>query len=111
MSLLESGRSRDRVAATFPEGSLPLRVYPSPLALGLGIRAGRPRSYRSGAQAIQATLKDAGTLIKERSSRRPEAKLDALIAQRPRDPHALFLKGVSNPSWGEPMRQSRSSVR
>ena len=41
-----------------------------------------------------AALKEAGTLIKERQFATAEEKLDALIAQRPREPQARFLKGV-----------------
>ena len=41
-----------------------------------------------------AALKEAGTLIKERQFETAETKLDALIAQRPREPQARFLKGV-----------------
>jgi tetratricopeptide (TPR) repeat protein len=41
-----------------------------------------------------AGLKEAGTLIKDRQFATAETKLDALIAQRPREPQARFLKGV-----------------
>ncbi len=47
-----------------------------------------------------AVLKEAGTLIKERQFATAESKLDALIAQRPREPQARFLKGVVETELG-----------
>jgi Flp pilus assembly protein TadD len=47
-----------------------------------------------------AGLKEAGTLIKERQFATAESKLDALIAQRPREPQARFLKGVVESELG-----------
>jgi len=47
-----------------------------------------------------AGLKEAGTLIKDRQFATAEAKLDALIAQRPREPQARFLKGVVETDLG-----------
>ena len=47
-----------------------------------------------------ATLKEAGTLIKDKQFETAESKLDALIAQRPREPQARFLKGVAESELG-----------
>lgn len=47
-----------------------------------------------------AALKEAGALIKERQFATAESKLDALIAQRPREPQARFLKGVVETELG-----------
>jgi len=45
-------------------------------------------------------LKEAGTLIKDRQFEPATVKLDALIAQRPREPQARFLKGVAESELG-----------
>lgn len=47
-----------------------------------------------------AGLKEAGTLIKDRQLDAAKSKLDALIAQRPREPQARFLKGVVESELG-----------
>lgn len=47
-----------------------------------------------------AALKEAGTLIKERQFATAQEKLDTLIAQRPREPQARFLKGVVETELG-----------
>ena len=47
-----------------------------------------------------AGLKDAGTLIREKQFETAGSKLDALIAQRPREPQARFLKGVVESELG-----------
>jgi Flp pilus assembly protein TadD len=47
-----------------------------------------------------AGLKEAGTLIRERQFATAEEKLNALIAQRPREPQARFLKGVVESELG-----------
>jgi Flp pilus assembly protein TadD len=51
------------------------------------------KQYRAG-------LKEAGTLIKDKQFETAESKLDALIAQRPREPQARFLKGVVESELG-----------
>ena len=45
-------------------------------------------------------LKEAGVLIKDKQLETAESKLDALIAQRPREPQARFLKGVVESELG-----------
>jgi tetratricopeptide (TPR) repeat protein len=47
-----------------------------------------------------AGLKEAGVLIKDKQFETAESKLDALIAQRPREPQARFLKGVVESELG-----------
>jgi len=55
---------------------------------------------QEGRKEYNAALKEAGTLIKERQFETADAKLDALIAQRPREPQARFLKGVVESELG-----------
>jgi tetratricopeptide (TPR) repeat protein len=45
-------------------------------------------------------LKEASALVKERQFASAQAKLDALLAQRPREPQARFLKGVTETEQG-----------
>jgi Flp pilus assembly protein TadD len=47
-----------------------------------------------------AGLKEAGTLIKDRQFAEAQTRLDALLAQRPREPQARFLKGVVETEQG-----------
>ena len=47
-------------------------------------------------------LKEAGALVKERMFDDAQKKLDALLAQRPREPQARFLKGVVETEQGRP---------
>jgi tetratricopeptide (TPR) repeat protein len=71
------------------------------LAVGLPAFAQDGRDLTEEARKqYNATLKEAGTLIKERQFATAEAKLDALIAQRPREPQARFLKGVVESELG-----------
>ena len=46
-------------------------------------------------------LKDASALVKDRQYANAEAKLDALLLQRPREPQARFLKGVAETELGK----------
>ena len=47
-----------------------------------------------------AGLKEAGTLVKERQFETAQAKLDALLKDRPREPQARFLRGVVETEQG-----------
>ena len=47
-----------------------------------------------------AGLKEVGTLIKDKQFETAESKLDVMIAQRPREPQARFLKGVVESELG-----------
>jgi tetratricopeptide (TPR) repeat protein len=71
-----------------------------PFALFLFV-AGAPALAQDGREMTEearkqysAGLKDAQVLIKERQFATAETRLDALLAQRPREPQARFLKGV-----------------
>jgi Flp pilus assembly protein TadD len=46
-------------------------------------------------------LKEASALVKDRQYANAESKLDALLAQRPREPQARFLKGVAETELGK----------
>ena len=46
-------------------------------------------------------LKEASALVKDRQYANAEAKLDALLLQRPREPQARFLKGVAETELGK----------
>jgi len=71
------------------------------LAVGLPVFAQDGRDLTEAARKqYNAVLKEAGTLIKGRQFATAEAKLDALIAQRPREPQARFLKGVVESELG-----------
>ena len=45
-------------------------------------------------------LKEASALVKDRQYANAQAKLDALLLQRPREPQARFLKGVTETELG-----------
>ena len=45
-------------------------------------------------------LREASTLVKDRQYATAQAKLDALLGQRPREPQARFLKGVIDTEQG-----------
>ena len=65
------------------------------LAAGLPAFAQVPPELSEDARKqYNAALKEAATLIKDKQFEAAEAKLDALISQRPREPQARFLKGV-----------------
>lgn len=46
-------------------------------------------------------LRDASALVKDRQFANAHAKLDVLLAQRPREPQARFLKGVVQTEQGQ----------
>jgi Flp pilus assembly protein TadD len=46
-------------------------------------------------------LKEASALVKERQYAGAQAKIDALLLQRPREPQARFLKGVAETELGK----------
>jgi Flp pilus assembly protein TadD len=48
-----------------------------------------------------AELKEASALIKAREFAQAQAKLDALLAQRPREPQARFLLGIADTEQGK----------
>jgi Flp pilus assembly protein TadD len=52
-------------------------------------------------KAYSAGLKEAGALVKNRQYAEAEARLDALLVQRPREPQARFLKGVVETEQGK----------
>jgi predicted Zn-dependent protease len=53
-------------------------------------------------KAYAAGLRDASALIQEHQYASAQEKLDALIAMRPREPRARFLKGVVETEQGRP---------
>lgn len=53
-------------------------------------------------KAYAAALREASTLVKERQFVAAQQKLEPLIAQRPREPQARFLKGVTEVELGRP---------
>lgn len=59
-----------------------------------------PELSEEARKQYNAGLKEAGTLIKEKQFETAGTKLDALIAQRPREPQARFLKGVVESELG-----------
>lgn len=65
------------------------------LAFALPARAQDGRELTEEARKqYSAALKEAGALVRDRKLADARAKLDALLAQRPREPQARFLKGV-----------------
>jgi Flp pilus assembly protein TadD len=103
MTLLES--RLPRAAAPLARVSNMLR-YVHALCLLLVV-AGAPAFAQPGGDLTEearkqynAGLKEAGTLIKDKQFETAETKLDALIAQRPREPQARFLKGVVESELG-----------
>ena len=59
-----------------------------------------PELSEEARKQYNTVLKEAGTLIKEKQFESAESKLDVLIAQRPREPQARFLKGVVESELG-----------
>lgn len=53
-------------------------------------------------QEYAAALKEAAALVRERKFDEGQGKLDALLAKRPREPQARFLKGVVETEQGRP---------
>ena len=49
-----------------------------------------------------AALKEASALVRDRQFADAQAKLDALLVQRPREPQARFLKGIVETEQGRP---------
>jgi tetratricopeptide (TPR) repeat protein len=97
MTLLES--RLPRAVASLPRGS-PMPRFVRALWLLL-FMAALPAFAQTGSDLSEearkqynAGLKEAGALIKDKQFETAESKLDALIAQRPREPQARFLKGV-----------------
>ena len=76
------------------------------------VGAGRPRPHRGGAQAVRAGLaRGRARWSRTSSSRTRRRKLDVLLAQRPREPQARFLKGVAQTEQGRTPPRSRRSSR
>jgi tetratricopeptide (TPR) repeat protein len=70
------------------------------LAVATFAQDGRELSPEARAQYAK-DLKDAATLVRERQFDSALPKLDALIAQRPREAQARFLKGVVQTEQGQ----------
>jgi len=83
-----------------------LRVLASALVFALAVRgaaayAQDSRELSEDARKQYATaLREASTLVKDRQFAAAEPKLDKLIAERPREPQARFLKGVVETEQG-----------
>jgi tetratricopeptide (TPR) repeat protein len=60
---------------------------------------GRDLTEEARKQYAQA-LKEAAVLVKDKQYANAQAKLDVLLAQRPREPQARFLKGVVQTEQG-----------
>ena len=70
--------------------------------------AGAPVAAQDGRDLPEAErklyaqgLREAQTLVKEKQFSAAQAKLDVLLAQRPREPQARFLKGVAQTEQGQ----------
>jgi Flp pilus assembly protein TadD len=61
---------------------------------------GRDLSEEARKQYAQS-LHEAAALVKDRQFANAQAKLDVLLAQRPREPQARFLKGVAQTEQGQ----------
>jgi Flp pilus assembly protein TadD len=61
---------------------------------------GRDLSEEARRQYAQG-LREASALVKDRQFASAQAKLDVLLAQRPREPQARFLKGVAQTEQGQ----------
>ncbi len=65
-----------------------------------GAQDGRDLSEDARREYVQG-LKEAAALVKDRQFASAQAKLDVLLAQRPREPQARFLKGVAQTEQGQ----------
>src|SRR5215470_1564113 len=61
---------------------------------------GRDLSEEARKQYAQG-LREASALVKDKQFSAAQAKLDVLLAQRPREPQARFLKGVAQTEQGQ----------
>ena len=103
MTLLESGLLRAVApparASTMPRSVRAVCLLLFVAALPAFAQTASDLSEEARKQ-YNAGLKEAGTLIKDKQFETAATKLDALIAQRPREPQARFLKGVVESELG-----------
>jgi len=72
------------------------------LAFGASVSAQDGRELTEEARKQYAAgLKEASALVKAREFAEAQAKLDALLVQRPREPQARFLLGVADTEQGK----------
>jgi tetratricopeptide (TPR) repeat protein len=71
-----------------------LAALPAPAQDGRDLSEEARKQYAQG-------LREASALVRDRQFANATAKLDALLAQRPREPQARFLKGVVQTEQGQ----------
>jgi Flp pilus assembly protein TadD len=77
-----------------------LSAWATLTAVPVAAQDGRDLSEDARKQYAQG-LREASALVKDRQFANAQAKLDVLLAQRPREPQARFLKGVVQTEQGQ----------